>query len=143
MNGKSEASLTFENIFKLKAVYTNQGMCYRPLLTIRISYGEEAIDLEAMIDTGADFSTFDKGVAKSLHIPEEQLIIDDMTTLKGKTTTWYCPITITFLGHSYQCRAAFIDNPDWPPVIGRDTVFSRAQFAFRQSINRFYVSTKP
>lgn len=143
MNGKSEERLTFEHIFKLTAVNTTQGKCYRPLLTIRISYGEKAIDLEAMVDTGADFSTFNKDVAKSLHIPEEQLILDHTTTLEGKTPMWYCPITITLLGHSYQCRAAFIDNPDWPPVIGRDTVFSRAQFAFRQSINRFYVSSKP
>jgi hypothetical protein len=143
MNGKSEATLTFEHIFKLTTIDTTQGKCYRPLLTIRISYGEQAIDVDAMVDTGADFSTFNKGVAKSLHIPDDQLILDDGTTLEGRTPMWYCPITITLLGHSYQCRAAFIDNPDWHPVIGRDTLFSRAQFAFRQSINRFYVSNKP
>ena len=135
--------MVFEQVFKLTAVNTTQGKCYRPLLTIGISYGEKAIDLDAMVDTGADFSTFNRDVAKSLDIPEEQLILDNATTSAGKTPTWYSPITITILGNSYECRAAFIDNPDWPPVIGRDTVFSRTQFAFRQSMNTFYVSAKP
>lgn len=110
---------------------------------MRLSYNNRAVDVDALVDTGADFSTFDRKIAKSLDIPDEQLMLDEGSTLRGMVRMWYCPITISFMGRSYECRAAFINNPKWPPVLGRDTIFSRLQFAFRQSIRQFYLSFTP
>lgn len=143
MNAQSEIRLTFQRSARFTPVRTAQGMCLRPILPIRLSYGGKSVDVNAMVDTGADFSTFDIRVAKSLDIPDDQLMLDSGTTLTGATKMWYCPITISLMGRSYECRAAFVNNPDWLNVIGRDTIFSKMQFAFRQSIRQFYVALQP
>ena len=143
MNGQSEIRLSFQRSARFTPVKTTQGECLRPILPIRLSYGSKSVDLNAIVDTGADFSTFQMGVAKSLDIPDDQLILDNGTTLSGRTKMWYCPITISLIGKSYECRAAFVDNPDWLNVIGRDTIFSKMQFAFRQSIRQFYLALQP
>lgn len=143
MTTQPEIRLIFHRSLRFTSVATTQGTCLRPLLPVRLSYNNRAVDVDAIVDTGADFSTFDRKIAKSLDIPDEQLILDEGTTLEGMVRMWYCPITISFMGRSYECRAAFINNPKWLPVLGRDTIFSRLQFAFRQSIRQFYLSFTP
>jgi hypothetical protein len=140
---QTEIRLTFQHLIRFTPVSTQQGTCLRPILPIRLTYGSKSIDVNALIDTGADFSTFDKGIARSLEIPDDQLILDQINTIGGMTKTWYCPLTIIIMGKSFNCRCAFVDNPSWPPVIGRDTIFSRMQFAFRQSLRQFYFSFQP
>ncbi|MBI2907870.1 MAG: hypothetical protein HYX92_09465 [Chloroflexi bacterium] len=138
----SEIKLVFHHAFKLTPCQTSQGTCFRPLLPVRLSYNASVLDLNCMIDTGADFSMFDYGVAEALGIPVTGLMLDRATTREGEIRAWYCPVTITLLGVSLGCRVAFINNPKWPPVLGRDTVFSKFQFAFRQSVRQFYASSK-
>lgn len=139
----AEIKLAFDQTLKLTPVDTTQGWCLRPMVPVRLSYNENSIDLDAMVDTGADFSTFPMPIAESLGIPEDELIWGALITLKKGDSTRFYPIDISFLGKSFNCRACFIDNPEWIPVIGRDTIFSRLKFAFRQSIGQFYISLSP
>ena len=139
----AEIKLAFDQTLKLTPLDTTQGRCLRPMLPVRLSYNENSIDLDAMVDTGADFSHFPNYIAQSLGIPEDELIPDTVITLKKGDSAWFCPIGISFLGKTFNCRACFIDNRDFPAVIGRDTIFSRLKFAFRQSIGQFYISLSP
>lgn len=138
----NEIRLIFHYAFKLTPFSTSQGTCFRPCLLVKLSYDTNAIELNCMVDTGADFSMFDLVVAEALGIPSKELILDKASVQEGEVPVWFCPITVTVLGISFSCRAAFIKNPKWPPVLGRDTVFSKFQFAFRQSVRQFYASSK-
>lgn len=139
----AEIRLVFNHAQRLTRVSTTQGPVQRPMLSVRLSYNGNSIDIDAMVDTGADFSTFCKGVAASLGIPNDQMILDELTTYQKGVPAWFCPIGIDFLGKHFDCRACFIDNPEWPPVIGRETIFSKLKFGFRQSVNHFYISFSP
>lgn len=139
----AEIRLVFDHAQRLTRVSTTQGQALRPILPVRLSYNGNSIDLDAMVDTGADFSTFYKGIAASLGIPDNELIRDEVMTIKQGVQAWYCPIIINFLGRRFDCRACFVDNPEWLPVIGRETIFSRLKFGFRQSVGQFYIAFSP
>ncbi len=139
----AEIRLVFDHALRVTRVNTTQGQVLRPMMQIRLSYNSSSIDLDAMVDTGADFSTFYSGIAASLDIPECEMIPDALIAQKQGVQAWFCPIVIDVLGRRFDCRACFIDNPEWPPVIGRDTVFSRFKFGFRQSVGQFYISSSP
>lgn len=139
----AEIRLVFDHTQRLTRVSTTQGQVLRPMLPVRLTYNGNSIDLDAMVDTGADFTTFYKGLAVSLGIPHEQMMLDNVTTLRQGVPAWFCPIGIDFLGKHFDCRACFVDNPEWLPVIGRETIFSRLKFGFRQSLGQFYISFSP
>lgn len=139
----ADIQLVFDHAHNLKPFNTTQGKVLRPMLSVRLTYNGNSIDVDAIVDTGADFSTFHKGVATVLGIPDKQMIPDRATMLKGKVPTWYCPIGIDFLGKHFDCLAGFVDNPEWAPAIGRETIFSGLKFAFRQSQGQFYISSSP
>lgn len=142
-----EIRLFFDTVHKMTPVRIMQGQVLRqvlrPMLLVRLSYDQTALELYAMVDTGADFSTFHRGIATSLGIPDARMIPVKIRTLSQGVGAWFCPIGIDFQGKNFVCPAYFVDNPEWPPVIGRDVIFSRLKFAFRQSVGEFYISFSP
>ena len=139
----ADIQLVFDHALNLTLFNTTQGKVLRPMLPVRLTYNGTSIDVDAIVDTGADFPTFYKGVATSLGIPDKQMKSDRATMLKGRVPTWYCPIGIDFLGKHFDCLAGFVDNPEWPAAIGRETIFSILKFAFRESQGQFYISSLP
>jgi hypothetical protein len=139
----SKISITFDQTHKLKPINTSIGKVWRAILPIRLSYNNSSIDIEAMIDTGADFSTFSKDIAIGLGIPDDQMSKEITDFVSESKDTSYCIIQISLLGRQYDCQACFVENPKIPALIGRDTIFSKLQFAFRQSVHEFYVSLTP
>lgn len=139
----SDIRLIFDHAHNLTRLSTRQGYVLRPMLPVRLTYNGKSLDVDAMVDTGADFSTFSKDVAISLDIPDSQMMLDNLTTLGGIAPAWYCPIGIDFLGKHFDCRACFLDNPQCLSVIGREVIFSSLKFAFRQSQGQFYISSSP
>ncbi len=139
----AEIQLVFDHAYNLTSYRTTLGDVLRPMVSIRLTYNGTSLDVDAMVDTGADFSMFHKDVATSLCIPDKQMKLDGATTLRGKVPVWYCPIGIDVLGKHFDCLAAFVDNPEWIPTIGRATIFSMLKFGFRQSEGQFYISSSP
>jgi len=135
--------LDFEYSYKLNPLKTLQGSTLRPMLPIRLCYQDEQLDINAMVDTGADLSMFQLDIARALKIPDDQLRQDKFILAAGKTDAWLFPLDIVVQGVQINCRCAFIDNPDWPNVLGRDTVFDKMKFAFRQGVRQFYLSFSP
>jgi hypothetical protein len=135
--------LDFEYAYKLTQFNTSQGSYFRPVLPVRLCYQNEQIDTDAMVDTGADISMFQLDIARALNIPDDQLRKDKFILAIGTVDAWLFPLHIIVQGTLINCRCAFVDNPKWPNVLGRETIFSKMKFAFRQEARQFYLSFSP
>ena len=135
--------LDFEHSHKVTEVNTNLGITYRPTLPVRLSYNEAKVDLDVILDSGADISMFQLDVAKILGIPNDLLIANPFELATGQVNGWLFPIDITICERTYSCRCAFIDNSKWLNVLGRETIFEKMKFAFRQGVRQFYFSSSP
>lgn len=69
----ADIQLVFDHAHNLKPFNTTHGYVMRPMLPVRLTYNGISLDVDAMVDTGADFSTFSKKVAISLGILDSQM----------------------------------------------------------------------
>ena len=115
----------------------------RPVVPIRITYGGLSTDRFALVDSGADISTFPKTIARILGIDLSRLTPDRSTGTAGKVKTWYCQCDITVEGITQRCDVAIVNKKVLPYLLGRDPFFKLLQIGFRESRGEFYLLLSP
>jgi len=119
------------------------GNILRPLVPVRIAYGGLSTDRFALVDSGADISTFPKTIARILGIDLSRLTPDRSTGTAGKVKTWYCQCDITVEGITRRCDVAIVNRKVPLYLLGRDPFFKLLQIGFRESRVEFYLSLSP
>lgn len=100
----------------------------------------------ALLDTGADVSMFQSRWAEKIGIDLEAGREEHINGIKGGILCFAHNITIKIGAIPVQCEVLFSrelgDNPE-DQLVGREGVFDGMRFAFRQSIQKFYIGQPP
>ena len=109
----------------------------RPVLPVRIQYGGRSADLEAIVDSGADRSSFPAAVADHLRIPSSARTpitvsgVTGDTVASGPDTAFAAQVLLTVQGRDMAANALFIPNGQHF-LLGRADVFYNFLFGFDQ-----------
>lgn len=85
------------------------------LVPVRLSIGDDFIDFDARVDTGASFCIFNRGYGEALGIDVESGTPVQIGTATGSFDAFGHAVTLTTLGHSFDVMVYF----------ARETAFSR------------------
>jgi hypothetical protein len=89
----------------------------RPIIPLKIAYGNKSIVQEVLVDSGADLCLFDAEVGESIGIAIEQGERRVFAGVNADLQTAYVhPITINISGWNYNIHAGFVRN--FAPVYG-------------------------
>lgn len=117
-------------------------------VTLTASSGK-SVSTYALVDTGADYTIFHAAWARKIGL---RLKAGRKSSMGGidpssRLICYYHRIRL-MVGYknTVRCDVAFseeIDNDLDDQLIGRDVVFDRMRFAFRQRIGKFYIGDVP
>ena len=112
-----------------------------PMLLVRLRCPpNETPQFLAIVDSGADVSTFHVSVAKQLGIDLSSCHVVTTQTASGTSTAYVCPVQIEVESRRFQASVHF--NPDLPSTIallGREDVFRQFLFGFDQRASHLLV----
>ena len=109
----------------------------RPVLPVHIDYRGRGVDLEAIVDSGADRSSFPAALADYLRIPSAARTpitvsgVTGDTVASGPDTAFAAQVLLTVQGHGIPSDALFIPNGRHF-LLGRADVFANFLFGFDQ-----------
>jgi hypothetical protein len=98
--------------------------------------------IDAILDTGASVSTFDRALLPDLHISDVRtgIEIDLMAANNQRGKGYLHPLQIEILGNRLSVPVAF--SPDWPEgtknLLGMRGFFEQALVAFEHQRRRLY-----
>jgi len=100
----------------MKFRYKRYDSHLRPVIPLKVKYGERAITYSALVDSGADSCLFDTQVAAELGIDlDKNGVPARVGGIAGQTATYFIhPVTIEIGGWPFEIQAGFI-----PLVAGR------------------------
>lgn len=89
----------------------------RPVIPLKVAYGNKTLVQEVLVDSGADLCLFDAEVGASIGIPIER---GELCTFAGVNAdpqpAYMHPIKVILGGWEYTIRAGFV--PHFAPIYG-------------------------
>jgi len=110
---------------------------YTPSIPVTLVNGDEAIDVVALIDSGADHCIIPKGLAELLNL-DLSGPIEETRGIGGsvKAVQTYMNVIVKNSHERYQLRVPVYvlmqENADIPPILGREGFFDEFEIRFRQ-----------
>ena len=120
----------------------------RPVLPVHIDYRGRGVDLEAIVDSGADRSSFPAELTDYLRIPSVARTpitlsgVTGNTATTGPDTAFAAQILLTMQGRDIPSDALFIPNGQHF-LLGRADVFSGFLFGFDQRRQQLLLTPLP
>ena len=132
--------------FKYKPAKLKSGKAiYRPMLPLTI-FGEETIDIFAMLDSGSDISVLPKEIAETLEIKyfEE----DELYGITGnKVKSKIGRVNISFgkgrENYRFQIPVVVPEKGDTPIILGRTGFFNKFKITFFEKEKRIIFKKVP
>lgn len=121
-----------------------KGYSTHPLIQVRLSYGHKALNLRALIDSGAADCLFHKSVGLALGIDVESGAPKTYTGIASQSVTGHVhPLKLQVQGFSewIHVEAGFIDS-DVIPLLGQSGFFDNYQILFERYRGRFEVNSR-
>ena len=116
---------------------TTQGVA-RPMLSVRIAQrGGATYELVALVDSGADASTFHIDVAHLIGIDLDRCRPVRLRGVSGATEACACAVDLEVEGLRFPVDARFVPEP--VALLGRHDVFLYFQFAFDQRAHELLI----
>jgi hypothetical protein len=114
---------------------------YRPMLDVKISYGEKAERLEALIDSGTELTILDVELAERLGIVRDGRELATIYAFAGQKTAFLAPVSIAVPGFDevIDTTVLFAEDPEFDMILGQDDFFRRFLVKFEKSKNKFYL----
>ena len=95
----------------MKFDYKCYGKISRPVIPIKIRYGDNAVRYEVLVDSGADICIFDGGIGDILGIDVESGERQSVGGIAGQSASYYLhEVEIEVGGWSYKIKAGFLRN---------------------------------
>lgn len=108
------------------------------MLRVRISLpGGRGHEVMALVDSGADASTFHVDVARLIGIDLDGCRPVRLRGVSGATVAYACPVEIEVEGLRFPIEARFVPEP--VALLGRHDVFLYFQFAFDQRAHELLI----
>jgi len=115
----------------VKFPYLLKGTSYFPILRLTVKHNSEAIDTDALVDSGASISVFQSAVAKFFGINVlngEEIFLQ---TINGKTKAYLHEFPIIFGDSKFKCKIAFSEELATSfNILGRDNFFRFFKITF-------------
>lgn len=136
-------SLSFSFVQSYERQRIPGGFTHRPMVMVRVFAGKVR-DVPMLLDSGADYCMFPMLWAPVLGIDLSQVPPESVLGVGGQARTYFHDVDFEFLGQRVSgARVGFVEGYTWLPLLGRDPLFNRFQFAFRQSRLEFYAADHP
>src|SRR3990167_7723606 len=95
----------------MKFDYKCYGKISRPVIPIKIMYGDNAVRYEVLVDSGADICIFDGGIGDILGIDVESGERQSVGGIAGQSAAYYLhDVEIEVGGWPYKIKAGFLRN---------------------------------
>jgi len=115
-----------------------------PLVVATLQGPSRAIELQCLVDSGADIDSFPVSVARKIGIPTEDCPTETIIGIGGQITCYLSEVKISIAGHSYKTEAQFLEpsrvvvhgqmvSRDIPPLLGRKNTFANFKIIFDEA----------
>ncbi len=95
----------------MKFEYKRYGKILRPVIPIKVKYGDRAVRYEVLVDSGADICIFDGGIGDILAIDVESGERQSVGGIAGQSAPYYVhDVEIEVGGWPYKIHAGFLRN---------------------------------
>jgi hypothetical protein len=113
----------------------------RPMLLVRIRNGSRRTSpILALVDSGADVSTFHPVVAAQVGVDPSACRAAETGTAGGRVRIAVCSIELEVEGHIFAADVHFSwDMPATMALLGRHDVFRQFQFGFDERAERLLI----
>jgi hypothetical protein len=99
----------------MKFGYTKYGPIVRPVISVKLKWGDKELGYTVLVDSGADMCLFDAEIGKLIGIDIERGKKREVFGVGGKASFYFlCPVQIEVGGWTYEIEAGFM-----PEVSGR------------------------
>ncbi len=108
----------------------------RPLILVKISFGDKFLLTEALIDSGSDYCVFPVEAARALDIPLERAKATHLTGfLEGKANLFLYPVKLTIGNYSFEVVVGFAHGISKyaPCTLGQKGFFDNFKVYFDKS----------
>jgi len=117
-----------------------------PLIKVRLSYKDKIIQLDALIDSGADVSLFHASAAKALGIDLTSGIKQEYFGVSGhKIEAYFHTVKFQIVGTPYAMELAigFTESEGVSALLGQADFFQAHQIKFERYKERIEISPAP
>jgi hypothetical protein len=117
------------------SIQTPLGDVTRPLAILRVHTQSGPVDIQGLVDSGADFVVFPQAIADGLGIPYSKAAQTQLNGISGTAPAYRCTTRLEILGlptpnRPINCNVLIV-NSNWPyPLIGRDPWFNLHHVGF-------------
>jgi len=135
--------MSYQIDFLHELQYRDLGHGFFPVLDLTVIGPTNAVDLLAVIDTGAQYSLFNGARAAliGLDLTAGKRVI--LGGLAGRMIAWLHQVDLEILGARFRCEVAFSEQPIPRELLGRHTVFKQIRIAFREGTSCVYLDPSP
>ena len=127
----------------MKFLYRNcYGLIHRPFITTTLKYKRKHINIISLVDTGADYCTFERDVGLSLGIDITSGDLDYMKGVGNKLyPIYYHNLTLVIAGYTIKTEVFFSNDFGIPPypVLGHVGFFDHFKVLFNTSESYFFL----
>lgn len=120
------------------------GYTQHPLIQVTLRYGSRAVDLRALIDSGAADCLFHKSIGEALGIDVESGKPKNYTGIARQSVVGYVHeigLRVQGMSEWVTIQAAFIDD-QVIPLLGQEGFFDSFQVVFERYRGRFEVNSR-
>src|SRR5579859_6208199 len=117
--------------FPYRKIRTDIGIIPYPLITVKLFAKKQLIDIDFVVDTGADITTLPKYLASELSIDLTKLERGSSQGIgEGRIQTWETKIKIIIGNLDLKIRCSFVSSNKIPPLLGKLDIFDRFNLYF-------------
>jgi Aspartyl protease len=117
----------------------------KPYLRITLSHNSSSVELDALIDSGADVSIFHASLAKALGLDVEAGLQQHFRGISGEPIpSYFHTLQLQVMGLSpIQVAVAFTDSPGVVALLGQADFFQAHQIKFERYKERIEINPAP
>ena len=113
---------------------------FLPAVPVTLYHGSQSAAVNALLDSGSDYSILTADVARQLGIPIERGVLRPVTGIGGETKMFVHHATVKVLENAVPITACFLKNYSFPIcILGRD-FFTHHKILFEQKHQRVTIA---
>lgn len=136
-------SLSFEHEFQYRPIPGFSPSHVFPAIPIGLIGPKRAVDMIAVIDTGATYSLLSGLRAQAIGLELSAGKRIHLASISGVTLAFVHRVVLELFGTRISCEVAFSEMPIRRELLGRHDVFSQVRFAFREGLSVGYFDPRP
>ena len=121
--------------------YVQYDKFYRPIVPVTFVVGDQRLNYEALIDTGADYSVVDREIGLELGLSFERAVPAEVVGIAGSTAGHIVLVDIELAGaHLTQVPVIFADlGPRSFGILGHGGLFDRFRLTIEFAKREFQI----